>query len=133
MPNEWSKSYNVTYYVAIPEILFENFFKVAKIYHSFLVRALQCKKSKKIKTSKQITLRTNWYSENLFFGIEKCQCHLLAILNLFVGPSHREVRYWWRLKQSEFFHESRKLSTEIERFSATEQEKCYNHIIIFNI
>ena len=32
LPNEWSKSCKVTYYgLAIPEILFQNYFKMARI------------------------------------------------------------------------------------------------------
>ena len=30
------------------------------------------------------------------------------------------------------FHQNTNLSTQVERFSATEQEKYYNHIIKFN-
>ena len=96
--------------------------KVEKL-STFSVRALRCKKM----------LQTNSYFKDLFFGIERYQNHSLAILNLLVGPSQREIRYWWHHKQSEIcFHQNTKLSTQVERFSATGQEKYYKHIIIFN-
>ena len=35
LPNEWSNSCKITYYVAIPEVLFQNYFKVPKILWLF--------------------------------------------------------------------------------------------------
>ena len=71
--------------------------KICLLMYPFLFSLLINSQSATMQNN-QITFRTHWHCADLFFGTERCQNHLLATPNLLVGPSQREIRYWWRHK-----------------------------------